>query len=103
MRVLIGNQVQQKIEEFYSISMALHPTLDEEIVEKKKNRLYDAIFALADYARIYPLARVKQSWVNAGYREMICEDFHFAFDIVDLDTSETIVYVYDAEHSYLNY
>jgi len=49
------------------------------------------------------LARVKAEWVKEGYREMICEDFHFAFDLVDLDNGETIVYVFDAVHSLLNH
>lgn len=103
MRVVIDNLVHETLEEFYSISMALHPTLDEVVVEKKKVRLYAALRGLATHASIYPLARIKSNWVEAGYREMICEDFHFAFDFVDLDNGETIVYVFDAVHSLLNH
>lgn len=103
MRVQINHLVQDKIEEFYSISMALHPSLSLESVIAKKDRLYSALRSLSIYASIYPLARVIPAWIEAGYREMICEDFHFAFDIVDLDNGETIVYVYDAVHSLLNH
>lgn len=103
MRVVIDSNVQTIIEDFYSISMSLHPTLDEKVVEKKKDRLYQSLASLSITATIYPSARVKSDWVEAGYREMICEDFHFAFDLVDLDNGETIVYVFDAVHSLLNY
>ena len=103
MRVLIDQQVQNKIESFYSISLALHPTLDIAVVRAKKKRLFNAIRNLAKYATIYPIARVKEDWIAAGYREMICEDFHFAFDLVDLETGETVVYIFDAEHSLLNH
>lgn len=77
--------------------------MDEKVVEKKKDRLYQSLASLSITATIYPLARVKSDWVEAGYREMICEDFHFAFDLVDIDNGETIVYVFDAVHSLLNY
>ena len=103
MRVLLDQRVQEKIESFYSISMTLHPTLDIEVVRAKKQRLFAAIRSLSSYASIYPLARVKNEWIELGYREMICEDFHFAFDFVDLETGETIIYVFDAEHSLLNH
>lgn len=83
--------------------MELHASLSLEAVMAKKNRLYSAIRDLSLYASIYPMARVNVAWKAAGYREMICEDFHFAFDIVDLDNGETIVYVFDAIHSLLNY
>lgn len=103
MRVVLDLKVQEKIESFYSISMTLHPTLDIAIVRAKKKRLFAALRELSKYATIYPLARVKDNWVEQGYREMICEDFHFAFDFVDLETDETIIYVFDAEHSLLNH
>ncbi len=103
MKVVIDQKAQEKIESFYSISMTLHPTLDIAVVRAKKKRLFDAVRSLSTYASIYPLARVKKEWIEAGYREMICEDFHFAFDLVDLETNETIVYVFDAEHSLLNH
>ena len=46
MIVRIDKNVHVQIAEFYAISMALHPTLDEVTVEKKKSRLFDAIRAL---------------------------------------------------------
>ena len=71
MIVRIDKNVHVQIAEFYAISMALHPTLDEVTVEKKKSRLYEAIRALEKYATIYPNARYKQAWIDAGYKEFI--------------------------------
>ena len=68
MIVRIDKNVHVQIAEFYAISMALHPTLDEVTVEKKKERLYDAIRALEKYATIYPNARYKQAWIDDGRR-----------------------------------
>lgn len=103
MRVQIDHAVHLQIDEFYMMSMQLHPTLDEATVEAKKNRLYEAVRAVGMHPTIYPMARVRKDWVEQGYREMICEDFHFAFDLVDLEDGETIVYIFDAIHSLLNY
>lgn len=38
MIVRIDKNVHVQIAEFYAISMALHPTLDEVTIEKKKSR-----------------------------------------------------------------
>ncbi len=93
MIVRIDNNVHVQIAEFYAISLALHPALDEAVVERKKARLY---------AAIYPLARYKQSWIDAGYHEFIAEDFHFAYKIYTIEeTGEQVAYVVDACHSLL--
>ena len=102
MIVRIDNAVHAEIENFYAISMLLHPTLDEAVVQAKKARLYAAIRSLKDYAYIYPSARYKRAWMDAGYREFIAEDFHFAYQIFLVEeTGETIAYVIDACHSLL--
>ena len=102
MIVRIDNALHAEIENFYAISMLLHPTLDEAVVQAKKARLYAAIRLLKDYAYIYPRARYKRAWIDAGYREFIAEDFHFAYQIFLVEeTGETIAYVIDACHSLL--
>ena len=102
MIVRIDDNVHVQIVEFYAISLALHPTLDEAVVERKKTRLYAAIRELENYATIYPLARYKQSWIDAGYHEFIAEDFHFAYKIYTVEeTGEQVAYVIDACHSLL--
>ena len=102
MIVRIDNAVHEEIENFYAISMLLHPTLDETVVQAKKARLYAAIRSLKDYAYIYPSARYKRAWIDAGYREFIAEDFHFAYQIFLIgETGETVAYVIDACHSLL--
>lgn len=102
MIVRIDNSVHTEIETFYAISMQLHPTLSEAVIQAKKERLYAAIRSLKDYAYIHPTARYKRSWIDAGYREFIAEDFHFAYQIFLIEeTSETVAYVIDACHSLL--
>lgn len=101
MRVFIDTIVHDTIERFYSIALELHPALDEVTVLKKINRLYSALESLGDYPHIYAKARYKTSWQEKGYREFICEDFHFAFQIYTLETGERIVRVHEAVHSLL--
>ena len=60
--------------------------------------------SLKDYAHIYPKARYKRAWRDAGYREFIAEDFHFAYEIFIIEeTGEEVAYIVDACHSYLYY
>ena len=102
MIVRIDKNVHVQIAEFYAISMSLHPTLDKATVERKKSRLYAAIRELEIYATIYPKARYKQSWIDAGYHEFIAEDFHFAYKIYKIEeTGESVAYIVDACHSLL--
>ena len=102
MIVRIDSSVHVQIAEFYAISLALHPTLDEKVVENKKMRLYAALRSLESYATIYPRARYKQAWIDAGYREFIAEDFHFAYKIYTIkETGEQVAYIVDACHSLL--
>lgn len=102
MIVRIDNCVHVEIEAFYAVSMQLHPALSESVVQAKKERLYAAIRSLEHYAYIHPFARYKRSWIDAGYREFIAEDFHFAYQIFLVEeTGQTVAYVIDACHSLL--
>lgn len=101
MQVIIEKEVTTAITDFYAVSMMLHPTLDRQTVVNKANRLYDAIEAIGLMPNIYPKARLKQSWIDAGYQEMIAEDFHFAFRVEQMPNGEMGVVVYDACHSLL--
>jgi hypothetical protein len=101
MQVLISKIVHLAIEDFYDIALKRHPALDEETVMKKVERLYSAMESLGKYAHIYPLARYKREWVKKGYKEFICEDFHFAYRIVENESGEEFALIEDACHSLL--
>lgn len=103
MKVIIEEQVRESILEFYSLSMRLHPTLDEVTVMAKVERLIGAMNELSKLCFIYAEARLKQSWIEAGYKEMIVEDFHIAYRIEIDEDGEQYVVVYDAVHSKLYY
>ena len=64
MEVRISEKVYIYLTEFYAISMALHPTLDEEVVQNKKSRLINALLKLGRYADALPYADVKNEWVK---------------------------------------
>ena len=101
MQVLISKSVHLAIEEFYDIALQRHPSLDEGTVMRKMERLYEAMESLGKYAHIYPLARYKSEWLKKGYKECICEDFHFAYTIVENEFGEELVLIEDACHSLL--
>lgn len=101
MKVFIDTIVHDSIERFYRATLELHPALDEVTVIKKVSRLYNALESLGDYPHIYAKARYKKSWQAKGYREFLCEDFHFAYQIYTLETGEKIVRVHEAVHSLL--
>ena len=62
MKVIIDNQVDISIHEFYAVALLLHP----------------------------------------AYRDFLCEDFHFGYKVlVDPETGEQYVQVFDAVHSLL--
>ena len=101
MKVYIEQRVHWRIEDFYINALRNHESLDEITVMKKVHRLYDALESLGTYARIYPLARLKEEWRQQNYREYICEDFHFAYQIYLLEDNTEIVRIHDAVHSLL--
>ena len=103
MKVIIEELVHQSILEFYAISMRLHPSLEEEVVMAKIERLTGAMSDLGKHPFIYADARLKKSWVDAGYKETIVEDFHIAYKVETDEDGEQYVAVYDAVHSKLYY
>ena len=103
MKVIIEEQVRQCILEFYAVSMRLHPTLTEETVMAKIERLTGAMNDLGKHPFIYADARLKKSWVAAEYKETIVEDFHIAYRVETDEVGEQYVAVYDAVHSKLYY
>lgn len=103
MRVVIRRRVHAAIKAFYGASIMLHPALDRATVHAKEKRLYDAIRGLEQYAGIHPKARVMKGWIEAGYYELIVENFHFGYSIEQTSKGESFVVVQDAVHSLLNH
>lgn len=101
MKVYVDKRVHCQIESFYENALLLHEALDEITIKRKIDRLYDALEGLGTYAQIYPLARYKKEWIILGYREFICEDFHFAYQIYTMEDGTEIVRIHDAVHSLL--
>lgn len=101
MDVYIDDRVHQVLKEFYQAAMLKHPALDEVVVQRKVERLYNKVDSLGRFASSLPLARVKTDWIARGYREYIVEDFHFAYQIYKKEDGECIVRVHDACHSLL--
>jgi hypothetical protein len=99
MRVYIDKGVDSYINNFYISSLLIHPALDEITVLKKVNRLYESLYDLGIYGKIYSQARLKQEWIDKGYKEFICEDFHFAFQIYTTESGDEIIRIHDACHS----
>ena len=92
--------MDQAIDAFYDAAILRHwHTLSYETVERKKDRLYDGLESLADYAAIFPQARLKHDWIERGWQEFICEDFHFAYEITYDIRGEMVIVVHDAVHS----
>lgn len=99
MNIFIDKKVHKYIDAFYERALLSHNTLDEITILKKVQRLYDALEDLSVYAHIYPLAQLKKEWIEEKYREFICEDFHFAYQIYTHENGSEIVRVHDACHS----
>ena len=83
--------------------MESHSTLSYETVYNKMNRLYSALESLGRFPVLYAKARLKDEWISAGWREFICEDFHFAYEICTDENGEDFVWVRDAVHGLLYY
>lgn len=104
MKIIVEERVHQAIDSFYDAAILKHwHTLSYEIVERKKDRLYDGLESLVDYATIFPKARLKQEWIEKEWQEFICEDFHFAYEITVDVLGETVIVIHDAVHSFLYY
>ena len=104
MKIVVEERVHQSIDSFYNAAILKHwHTLSYEAVKCKKNRLYDGLESLANYATIFPKARLKSEWIEKGWQEFICEDFHFAYEITIDVRGETVIVIHDAVHSFLYY
>lgn len=101
MRLIIEDHVFEKVRLFYDVAIELHPTLDEATVLRKERRLIDSLQFLTLFPEAYGFARHNETWRDAGFREFVCEDFHFAYTIRVLKSGERIVIVKDAVHSLL--
>ena len=99
-KVIVSPIVRIKINEFYKAAMRNHPSLSEETVLKKANRMFKGLQVLI-MTQGFPEARLNQEWRANGWRELVIEDFHFAFEVVDNVDGERIVVVRDAIHSLL--
>lgn len=99
MKVIIDNRVVMAIDEFYEAAMSHHISMGEEVVIAKKQRLIDALNSLDKFYQVYPVARLKKQWIKAGWKEFICEDFHFAYEVCVNELGESFVWVRDAVHS----
>ena len=100
MKVIVSPIVRIKINEFYKAAMRNHPSLSEETVLKKANRMFKGLQVLS-MTQGFPEARLNQEWRANGWRELVIEDFHFAFELVNNVDGERIVVVRDAIHSLL--
>jgi hypothetical protein len=104
MKIVVEERVHQAIDSFYDAAILKHwHTLSYEAVKCKKNRLYDGLESLVNYATIFPKARLKSEWIEKGWQEFICEDFHFAYEITIDVRGETVIVIHDAVHSFLYY
>ena len=102
MRVIIDDRVHDTIENFYQVSLRLHPTLDEVTVERKKDRLYAALETLENFPFRNSEARHKEEWIRRKYLVLICEDFLFGYKVYnDPETKEQYVYVHDVVYASL--
>lgn len=102
MKLVVSHKVHQAIDSFYDAAILRHRhTLSYETVEQKKDRLYDGLESLSDYAAIFPKARLKQEWIDAGWHEFICEDFHFAYERTYDSHGGDLIIIHDAVHSLL--
>lgn len=101
MRVVVKAKVQESLDEFYEISMRLHPSLDEVTVMKKMERLYASLEVLGRNPYLYTPAQYKKEWKEKMYRVYSVENVIFAFTIALDDSGETYVLVHDAVHSLL--
>jgi hypothetical protein len=100
MKVVVLPVVENRIDDFYIAAMQKHPLLSKETVMAKKNRLMASLQTLS-YTQGFRKARMNKYWQSRGWHEFVCEDFHFAYEIVRNKDGDRMVIVHDAEHSLL--
>ncbi|MCQ2310867.1 MAG: hypothetical protein MJZ64_03855 [Paludibacteraceae bacterium] len=103
MKILVEPLAEQSLLDFYAQSMRLHPTLSEETVHTKIDRLAIAVKEFARYAHITHKEPFRLDWKELEYCEFIYEDIHIAYKIERLVSGEEIMHIYDAVHSLLNH
>lgn len=103
MKILVELLAEQALQDFYLQSMRLHPSLSEETVHTKVERLRIAVNTFAQYAHISQKEPFRQDWKNNGYYDFTHEDIHMAYKIERLDSGEEVLHIYDMVHSLLNY
>ncbi len=102
MKIIIEPRVHEAIDDFYEAAIFRHKhTLSYETVENKKQRLYAGLQSLSEYYRIFGTARIKKEWVKEHWQEFICEDFHFAYEVMLDKDGQIMIIVKDAVHSLL--
>lgn len=103
MKVVIEKHVEDVLWDFYDVAMRLHPSLDEVTVARKIERLFEEIQSLRLFPYQHSVATFNRSWIASGYRDLVVEDIHIAYEIAAFDTGELFVHVVDAEHSLLHH
>ena len=98
MRVIVSPIVRSKIKSFYQAAMTNHPLLSEDTAMRKMNRMLNSLEILA-ITQGFKKAQYNRQWIANGWRELIVDDFHFAFEVVRMSAGERVVIVRDAVHS----
>lgn len=71
MNIIVEERVHQAIDSFYDAAILKHwHTLSYEIVERKKDRLYDGLESLANYATIFPQPDLSQNGLKKDGRSL---------------------------------
>jgi len=101
LEVRIDDAVFLDLTEFYKVSLKNHPSLDENTVRKKEQRLIRALkdlgkYALTDHTQVRHI-----QWIRKGYKDYYVDGFHFGYKIEILPTGEKVVVVYEALHELL--
>jgi hypothetical protein len=100
MKVVVLPDVELKLDEFYTAAMINHPLLSEQTVMDKKKRLIASLQTLG-VVQGFRKARLKKKWISQKWHEFVCEDFLFAYEVVQNKEGERYVIVHDVEHSLL--
>lgn len=103
MKVYIDHRVYEVMQNFYDISIDLHPSLDYETISRKIVRLEQAMYDFAKHALIFHKDPYRRDWKENGYYEFEHEDFHFAYRVYISESGELVVRYHDAVHSLLNH
>lgn len=101
MKVVVSPQAYAALEDFYTVAIDTHPTLDEETVLRKIERLENALQRLGYFPYSCPKVRYRKKWIEEGCRDFVFEDLHAAYKIVKDKHETKYVFVVDVCHSKL--